>query len=104
MMKANQHEIEPRAYLYPGIFGNKVNDWGLREAVELFDTKTRGFEDSVKQNYKIYMNGIIKEFEKREPNPLRQKQLKIYLDELDRRRNTDWKKIYPQILNEVEDL
>ena len=104
MMKANQHEIQPKPYLYPGIFGNKVNDWGLREAVELFDTKTRGFEDSVKQNYKIYMNGIIKEFEKREPNPLRQKQLKIYLDELDRRRNTNWKKIYPQILNEVKDL
>ena len=48
--------------------------------------------------------GILNEFEKREPSVLRQKQLVIYLNELDRRRNTDWKKVYPQIWNEVKDL
>ena len=46
----------------------------------------------------------MKEFEQRDSMPERQKQFKIYLDELDRRRNTDWKKVYPQIYNEVKDL
>jgi wyosine [tRNA(Phe)-imidazoG37] synthetase (radical SAM superfamily) len=104
MMKANQHEIGPREYMYPGIFGNKVNEWGLREAVDLFDTKSHGHEDSVKVNHKRYMTGIIKEFDQRKPSLLRQKQFKIYLNELDRRRNTDWKLVYPQIYNEVKDL
>ena len=50
------------------------------------------------------MQGNIQEFDNREPNTKRQKQFKTYLDELDRRRNTDWKKTYPQILAELKDL
>ena len=50
------------------------------------------------------MQGIMQEFDKREPSQLRQKQLKIYLNELDRRRGTDWKKIYPQMWELVKDL
>jgi len=104
MMKANQYEMVPRPYMYPGIFGKKINDWGLREAVEMFDTNSHGFPDSVKSNYKIYMQGIMKEFEQRDSMPERQKQFKIYLDELDRRRNTDWKKVYPQIYEEIKKI
>ena len=104
MMKAGQFEIGPRAYMYPGIFGNKINKWGLQEAVELFDTKTNGYDDSVKVNYKKYMEGIMKEFEQREPMPERQKQFKIYLDELDRRRATNWVTVYPQIYEEIKKI
>ena len=105
MMKANQYEIGPKEYMYPGIFGNKINEIGLVEAVELFDTNSFGYPDSVKQSQKQYMQGIIKEFENREPNLLRQKQLKIYLKELDRRRGTDFTKIYADnIANWVKDL
>ena len=49
MMKANQYEIGPKEYMYPGIFGNKINEIGLVEAVELFDTNSFGYPDSVKQ-------------------------------------------------------
>ena len=104
MMKANQHDMGPRPYMYPGIFGAKINEWGLREAVELFDTNTHGHPDSVKVNHKTYMLGIINEFEHREPSPKRQKQFKVWLDELDRRRNTSWTKIYPQIYEEVKKI
>ena len=104
MMKANSYEQPGQPWLYPGVFGKKINEWGLREAIENFDTKSHGFEDSVKQNHKRYMLGILNEFEKREPSVMRQKQLVIYLNELDRRRNTDWKKVYPQIWSEVKDL
>ena len=50
------------------------------------------------------MQGIMKEFEERDPMPQRQKQFKIYLDELDRRRSTNWATIYPQIFDIVKDL
>ena len=35
---------------------------------------------------------------------IRQKQFKIYLSELDRRRGTDYTKIYPQIYNLLKDI
>ena len=104
MMKAAQHEFGMRPYMYPGIFGNKINDWGLREAVEMFDTTSHGYPNSVKVGYKNYMQGIIREFDQREPSPKRQRQWKIYLDELDRRRGTDWTKIYPQMFDILKDL
>ena len=104
MQKVNRAELGPRPYLYPGIFGSKINEWGLREAIEMFDTNTHGYPDEVKVNHKKYMQGILTEFDKREPSPLRQKQFKIYLNELDRRRDTDWTKIYPQIFDIVKDL
>ena len=97
MMKASTYNYGPRPYLYPGIFGRKINDIGLKEAVDLFDINSQGHPDTVKENYKNYMNGIINEFENREPDPFRQKQFKIYLIELDRRRGTDYKKTFPTI-------
>lgn len=97
MMKASTYNYGPRPYLYPGIFGRKVNDIGLKEAVEKFDINSNGHIDSVKANHKNYMNGIINEFENREPDLFRQKQFKIYLTELDRRRGTDYKKTFPTI-------
>ena len=72
--------------------------------MDIFDVNTHGYPDSVKVSYKNYMQGILKEFDQREPSPLRQKQFKIYLNELDRRRGTDWKKIYPQMWDLVKDL
>lgn len=97
MMKASTNNYGPRPYLYPGIFGRKINDIGLKEAVDLFNINSYGYPDSVKVNYKNYMNGIINEFEQSQPDLLRQKQFKIYLTELDRRRGTDYKKTFPTI-------
>lgn len=97
MMKASTYNYGPRPYLYPGIFGRKINDIGLKEAIEKFDINSYGHVDSVKLNHKNYMNGIMNEFENREPDLFRQKQFKIYLTELDRRRGTDYKKTFPTI-------
>jgi len=97
MMKASTYNYGPRPYLYPGIFGRKVNDLGLKEAIEKFNINSYGHIDSVKFNHKNYMNGIVNEFENREPDIFRQKQFKIYLTELDRRRGTDYKKTFPTI-------
>jgi organic radical activating enzyme len=104
MTKAANHNNEHRPYLYPGIFGSKINDWGLREAVEMFDTNTRGYPDSVKVNHKKFMQGNMMEFSGQTSDVLRLKQFRTYLDELDRRRGTDWTKIYPQMFEIVKNL
>ena len=104
MTKAANRDDTTSPYLYPGIFGSKINDWGLSEAIELFDVNTNGYPDSVKVNHKKFMQGNITEFSKQTSDPKRLKQFKIYLDELDRRRGTDWKKVYPQMFEIVKDL
>jgi hypothetical protein len=50
------------------------------------------------------MNGIAMEMEKAEPNITRQKQLKIYLEELDRRRGTDYKKLFPLVAEWLDNV
>ncbi len=104
MMKCNQKEMPGRPYMYPGIFGDKVLSLGLRKAVDIFDPMVAGYKDSVKEQYKIYMNGIAMEMEKAEPNITRQKQLKIYLEELDRRRGTDYKKLFPLVAEWLDNV
>ena len=104
MTKAANRDASVQNYLYPGIFGSRINDWGLREAIDLFDTNTNGFPDSVKVNHKKFMQGNMVEFAEQRLDLKRLKQFKIYLNELDRRRNTDWTKIYPQMWDLVKDL
>ena len=50
------------------------------------------------------MQGNMVEFAEQRLDLKRLKQFKIYLNELDRRRNTDWTKIYPQMWDLVKDL
>jgi len=104
MMKCALPEGATRPYLYPGIFGDKVLDLGLRKAVQTFDPFANGGPDSVKQSYKIYMEGICKEMAQAVPNPMRQKQYKIYIEELDRRRGTDYKPLFPKIAEWLADV
>ena len=70
----------------------------------MFYTACKQDIDSVKVNHKNFMEGNMIEFEQREPQLIRMKQFKIYLNELDRRRNTNWKNTYPQIYQELKDL
>jgi hypothetical protein len=103
-MKCNQREMPSKPYLYPGIFGDRVLDLGLKKAVEIFDPAAAGYPDSVKSQYKLYMEGIVKEMSMAENNLLRQKQFLIYFEELDRRRGTDFKKIFPRVAEWLEDI
>lgn len=104
MTKTASRDDPWTAYLYPGIFGDKVINWGLQEAVDLFDVNSHGAPDSVKVNHKNFMEGYITEFKNATPDLKRMKMFKTYLTELDRRRNTDFTKLYPQIYQELKDL
>ena len=102
MMKCAQRDFGSSPYLYPGIFGDRVLDLGLRRAVEIFDPSASGYRDSVKALYKDYMNGICQEMATVQPNIARQKQYKIFLEEIDRRRGTDYKTLFPSIAQWLE--
>ena len=71
---------------------------GYEDSRYTFDVNVNGHPDSVKVLHKEFMIGNMKEFDSVEPDLVRQKQLKIYLKELDRRRNTDYTKIYPDTI------
>ena len=71
MTKAANRDTGGQPYLYPGIFGSIINDWGLREAIDLFDVNTNGHADSVKVNQKKFMQGNMMEFSAEKPSPIR---------------------------------
>ena len=88
MMKTGGHPS-----LHPTIFGNQILELGFNGALDKFKT----FNDPEKTSYLDYFRGIAKEIEQSQVDILEQKKLKIYLVELDRRRNTDYTKIFPEI-------
>ena len=81
----------------------KVNAKTIREgdyiSIDGFDGKVYSGDIPVVASEVIQvMQGNMKEFDAVDPDLIRQKQLKIYLKELDRRRNTDYTKIYPDTI------
>ena len=97
MMKAGD---AGRPYLNPTIFGDKVLDLGINQSIELFNTQN----DTIKIGYLNNLKGIAQESRKTEPDLHQQKLLKVYLEELDRRRNTDYKKLFPTISTLLQNL
>jgi hypothetical protein len=95
MMKAGG-----RDFLHPTIFGKQVLDLGFTEALDKFKT----FDDPEKTSYLDYFRGIAKEIENSVADNVKQKQLKTYLVELDRRRNTDYTKIFPEIAKLLDNI
>ena len=84
-----------RPYFNPTIFGDKIVPLGMDQAIEVFET----FGDPIKEAQLNNLKGIKQECESTEPDLLQQKLLKVYLREMDRRRNTDYKKLFPTIDN-----
>lgn len=90
MMKAGD---AGRPYLNPTIFGDKILDLGINQAIAKFDTQ----DDPIKTGYLNNLKGIAEECKNTEPDLMQQKLLKIYIKELDRRRSTDYKTLFPTI-------
>ena len=82
-----------RPYFNPTIFGDKIVPLGINQAIELFET----FGDPIKEAQLKNLKGIKQECENTQPDLLQQKLLKIYMKEIDRRRNTDYRQLFPTI-------
>jgi len=74
-----------RPYLYPGIFGDGFWDKDFGEILSLMP----------KGQAKDMMLGLGYEFQSHARDAAKIQQLKTYLDEMDRRRNLDWRKTFP---------
>ena len=84
---------EHRLFLHPTIFGPDIVPFGLQKALDIFETNG----DKIKVLQKENLKGILTECLNTAPDMKQQELLKVYLNELDRRRNTDYKKLFPQI-------
>jgi len=82
-----------RPYLNPTIFGKDILPLGIDKAIDIFETNG----DVVKQAQLNNLKGIRTECANTEPDPQQQRLLKTYLKELDRRRGTDHRKLFPTI-------
>jgi organic radical activating enzyme len=87
-------------YFHPTIFGPSLLDMGYQQAINKFDA----MGDPDKEKYKDYFNGIALEILQSNPNLDLQRQLKTYLVELDRRRSTDYTKVFPTIAELIKDI
>ena len=83
---------EHRLFLHPTIFGDKIIPLGLQKAIDLFETNG----DKIKTLQLENLKGITTECRNTEPDKMQQKLLRVYLKELDRRRGTDYTKLFPQ--------
>jgi hypothetical protein len=82
-----------RSYLNPTIFGEDIVPLGFDQAIGQFETNG----DAIKEAQLNNLKGIRTECENTDPDLLQQNLLKVYLKELDRRRNTDYTKLFPTI-------
>lgn len=89
-----------RSFLHPTIFGKQILELGFNEALDKFKT----FNDPEKISYLDYFRGIAKELDNSVADNLEQKKLKTYLIELDRRRNTDYTKVFPEIADLLDNI
>ena len=83
---------EHRLFLHPTIFGEKIIPFGLQRAIDIFETNG----DKIKSLQLENLKGITTECKNTKEDKNQQKLLHIYLKELDRRRGTDYKKLFPQ--------
>ena len=90
-----------RDFLHPTIFGSKLMDMGFQKVLDLFE---EDLQDIDKLKYLEYFKGIGEEIKSSTPSAQKQKKLKIYLEELDRRRNTDYKKTFPVLASMLADI
>jgi len=79
-------------YLMPTILGGDVFKQDFETILSLMPDVTDDDKNAI-----MYMKGIATQIEKSKPNLEQINNLKIFLDELDRRRNTNWRKLFPWI-------
>jgi organic radical activating enzyme len=84
-------------FLHPEILGGKF-------FTDCFDQILSTMKNDTwqEQQAKKYMNGIKLQVESCLPDPVRLKKLMTFLDEIDRRRNLNWRNTFPWLEKELE--
>lgn len=87
------------SYLYPGIFGKEFFDKDFETILNLMPEYTWQ-----QQNAKKIMQGLQLEFNTHKRNQEEVNKLKIFLDEIDRRRGLNWRNTFPWLEKEIKNV
>jgi len=90
--------FEPR-YLMPHIMGPGVFDKDFDSIIALMPDETDQDRAAIS-----YMKGIRDRIEHAKPDQDEKRNLKIFLDEKDRRRGNNWREIFPWLTKEIDDV
>jgi hypothetical protein len=82
-------------YMMPDIFQTGLFDEEFKQILNLMPRET----NYQTENYE-HMAGIYKQIENTPVNNDMIKTLKIFLDEIDRRRNTNWRNLFPWLIEQ----
>lgn len=88
----NFSEVIFAPYLHPMIFGSGFWKQDIESILDSMST-----ENTNDKNLKKYMEGICNHIDTSPKNESLIADLKIFLDEIDRRRNLDWRKTFPYL-------
>jgi hypothetical protein len=102
--QCNQNRIEPIAHSFnyttgkdsPMIFGKDQFDQDFEEILSLMLEDTE-----VQREQKKHMQGIAQSISNSTRQPQKILDLKSYLNELDRRRNTEWRHLFPWLAQDL---
>lgn len=85
------NEVDNPTYLMVDILGDALMD-DFNRALELVPNTT-----PEEINTRRYLEGIAKQSQSKGVNPAEMRKMVAFLDELDRRRGTDWRTVFPKI-------
>lgn len=82
--------VDFKPWLHCDIFGSGFFDKDFEKIIQCMPTETEW--DRIQQDY---MKGLAKSLNQFEADPTKLGQLELFLDEIDRRRNLNWRSIFP---------
>lgn len=91
--------VKSQECLHPEIFGSGFFDQDFEKILSIMPDTT--WQD---QHAKIYMKGIKSQFDSMTRNQNSINQLGIFLTEIDRRRNLNWRKTFPWLTKEIQSV
>jgi hypothetical protein len=90
------HVLEP-TQMNPLWFGQGVFTQDMQQVVDLMPVLTE-----YQRNYKTYMQGIANSIEKTPRDPKKILMLETYVNEMDRRRGTNWRDLFPWLIDQFD--
>jgi hypothetical protein len=90
--------VDGRPHLHPDIFAAGYFHDDFEKIISLMDQSSEWGRRS-----QDYMKGIQKQLDVSHADPTLQKYLGLYLDEIDRRRDTDWKRTFPWLADHFKE-
>jgi MoaA/NifB/PqqE/SkfB family radical SAM enzyme len=84
--------VEKRPWMHPSVFGRNFWREDFEKILNMLPKKTT--RENILKNY---MEGIYKSLPDQQPDLKQVAELKHFLNQLDQRRNTNWREIYPYL-------